>query len=58
MKKRVADLLIQCLEKQGVEVIFGIPGGKIDVVFDALVDSKIRVILCRHEQNAAFISIF
>lgn len=54
--KRVADLVVQCLEEQGVEFIFGIPGAKIDPVFDALVDSSIRLIVCRHEQNAAFMA--
>lgn len=51
-----ATLLVACLEKQGVEFIFGIPGAKIDAVFDALVDSSIKLILCRHEQNAAFMA--
>ncbi len=51
-----AQLLIQALEAQGVEYIFGIPGAKIDAAFDALVDSHIRLILCRHEQNAAFMA--
>jgi len=51
-----ADLLVKSLEAQGVEYIFGIPGAKIDKVFDTLVDSKIKTIVCRHEQNAAFIA--
>ncbi|MDF1645608.1 MAG: acetolactate synthase AlsS [Legionellaceae bacterium] len=51
-----ARLLIQCLEAQGVQYIFGIPGAKIDAVFDALLDSNIQLITCRHEQNAAFIA--
>ncbi len=51
-----ARLLIQCLERHGVQKIFGIPGAKIDTVFDALRDSKIQLILCRHEQNAAFMA--
>lgn len=55
-KKTGAQLLVQCLEAQGVEYIFGIPGAKIDRVFDALVDSKIKLIVCRHEQNATFIA--
>ena len=46
-------LLAECLLQQGVEVIFGIPGAKIDSLFDALLDTPIRVIVCRHEQNAA-----
>jgi len=52
--KSGAQLLVECLEQHGVEYIFGIPGAKIDAVFDALTDSKIQLIVSRHEQNAAF----
>lgn len=51
-----ADLLVKSLEAQGVEYVFGIPGAKIDKVFDSLLDSKIKTVVCRHEQNAAFIA--
>jgi acetolactate synthase I/II/III large subunit len=51
-----ADLLVKSLEAQGVRYIFGIPGAKIDKVFDTLLDSKIKTVVCRHEQNAAFIA--
>ncbi|MFO1084783.1 MAG: acetolactate synthase AlsS [Reyranellaceae bacterium] len=51
-----ARLLVQNLEAQGVEYIFGIPGAKIDPVFDALLESRIKTVVCRHEQNAAFIA--
>jgi acetolactate synthase-1/2/3 large subunit len=51
-----AELLVRNLEAQGVEYVFGIPGAKIDPVFNALVDSKIKTVVCRHEQNAAFIA--
>ena len=51
-----ADLVARILEAQGVTHAFGIPGAKIDKVFDALVDSKIKTVVCRHEQNAAFIA--
>jgi acetolactate synthase I/II/III large subunit len=51
-----ARLLVESLEAQGVEYVFGIPGAKIDGVFDALLDSKIKTVVCRHEQNAAFIA--
>lgn len=50
------QLLVKCLEELGVEYIFGIPGAKIDAVFNALVDSHIKLVVCRHEQNAAFIA--
>ena len=51
-----AQLLVKSLEAQGVEYVFGIPGAKIDKVFDALLDSTIKTVVCRHEQNAAFIA--
>jgi thiamine pyrophosphate-dependent acetolactate synthase large subunit-like protein len=51
-----AGLLVQSLEAQGVEYVFGIPGAKIDTVFDTLLDSTIKTVVCRHEQNAAFIA--
>ena len=51
-----AELLVKSLEAQGVKYVFGIPGAKVDKVFDTLVDSKIKAIVCRHEQNAAFIA--
>jgi acetolactate synthase I/II/III large subunit len=51
-----ADLLVKSLEAQGVEYVFGIPGAKIDKVFDSLLDSRIKTVVCRHEQNAAFIA--
>jgi acetolactate synthase-1/2/3 large subunit len=47
---------VKSLEAQGVEYIFGIPGAKIDKVFDTLLDSRIKTVVCRHEQNAAFIA--
>jgi acetolactate synthase-1/2/3 large subunit len=47
---------VESLEAQGVKHIFGIPGAKIDKVFDSLLDSSIQTIVCRHEQNAAFIA--
>src|SRR5580704_11373673 len=51
-----ARLLVKHLEAQGVEYVFGIPGAKVDPVFNALLDSKIKTVVCRHEQNAAFIA--
>jgi acetolactate synthase-1/2/3 large subunit len=51
-----AVLVVQTLEDRGVKYVFGIPGAKIDAVFDTLVDSKIQTVVCRHEQNAAFIA--
>ncbi len=48
-----SQALLEGLSIEGVEVIFGIPGGTIMPVYDALLDSKIRHILARHEQSAA-----
>ena len=56
MENRVptgAEKLIQCLEREGVEYIFGYSGGAAMPIFDALVDSSIELILVRHEQGAA-----
>jgi acetolactate synthase-1/2/3 large subunit len=47
-----AKAVVKSMEDEGVEVIFGIPGGVILPVFDALFDSHIRNILTRHEQGA------
>jgi acetolactate synthase-1/2/3 large subunit len=51
-----AEFLVTNLESKGVEYVFGIPGAKLDKLFDTLVDSKIKTVLCRQEQNAAFIA--
>lgn len=48
-----AQMLVNCLKKEGVEVIFGFPGGVVIPIYDALYDSDIRHILVRHEQGAA-----
>ncbi len=52
MKISGAELLLECLQKEGVDVIFGYPGGQVIPIYDALYDSKIRHILVRHEQGA------
>jgi len=54
--KTGAEVVVESLEKHGVEYVFGIPGAKIDKVFDALLNSSIKTVVCRHEQNAAFIA--
>ena len=48
-----AKALITSLEKEGVDVIFGLPGGANLPIYDALVDANFRHILVRHEQSAA-----
>ena len=52
MKLTGAQIMIKCLEKEGVEYVFGLPGGAILPTFDALYDSKLKFILVRHEQGA------
>ena len=52
MKLTGAQALIKSLEMEGVEVIFGLPGGCILPAYDPLLDSSIRHILVRHEQGA------
>ena len=54
--KTGAEVVVRTLEAQGVKYVFGIPGAKIDTVFNELVDSSIQTVVCRHEQNAAFIA--
>ncbi|MBI2250934.1 MAG: acetolactate synthase 2 catalytic subunit, partial [Brevundimonas diminuta] len=49
-----ARLLVSSLERMGVEVVFGYPGGAIMPIYDALTGSSLKHILVRHEQAAAF----
>jgi len=51
-----ADIVVETLEQHDVKWVFGVPGAKIDKVFNTLVDSSIQTVVCRHEQNAAFIA--
>ena len=52
MKMRGAEILLDCLKKEGVDTIFGYPGGSVLPIYDALFNSDIRHILTRHEQGA------
>jgi len=52
MMKQGAQILLDALRDEGVEVIFGIPGGSVIPLFDRLYDSPFQVILTRHEQGA------
>ena len=54
--KNGAELLVRCLENEGVEYIFGIPGEENIAFMDALLDSDIQFVLTRHEQGAAFMA--
>ena len=51
---KASDLFIDCLEAEGVERIFGVPGEENADVMISLMDSPIEFVLCRHEQAAAF----
>ena len=53
---KAAELFVRCLENEGVEYIFGIPGEENMDIMDALLDSPIKFITCRHEQGAAFMA--
>lgn len=56
MPATAAQLLVRCLEQEGVELVFGIPGEENIRFVDALRDSPIRYVLVRHEQAAAFMA--
>jgi acetolactate synthase-1/2/3 large subunit len=49
-----ARMLVECLVREGVDCIFGYPGGVTLPVYDVLYDHPIRHVLIRHEENAAF----
>ena len=53
---KASDLFVRALEKEGVEFIFGIPGEENLDMLESLRDSKIRLILTRHEQAAGFMA--
>ncbi len=52
-KLKGAQILVECLKREGVDVAFGIPGGANLPTFDALYQSDIKVVLTVHEQGAA-----
>ena len=53
---KASELLIRCLEHEGVRYIFGVPGERTLMSFDALLDSSIRFVVTRREQGAAFMA--
>ncbi|MEO1997013.1 MAG: acetolactate synthase large subunit [Planctomycetaceae bacterium] len=53
---KASDLFLRCLEAEGVEYIFGVPGEENADIMMSLLDSSIEFIVCRHEQGAAFIA--
>ena len=56
MKRNGAELIIEALERHGIEIVTGIPGGANLPIYNALYRSRIRHILARHEQGAGFIA--
>jgi len=53
---KASDLIVQCLENEGVRYVFGLPGEEIMDILDSLLDSPITFIPTRHEQGAAFMA--
>ena len=53
---KAAELFVKCLENEGIQYVFGIPGEENLDVMDALLDSPIQFITTRHEQGAAFMA--
>lgn len=53
---KASDLFVRCLENEGVEYIFGIPGEENLDVMDSMIGSEIKFITTRHEQGAAFMA--
>ena len=54
--KKVAEIIVDSIHEEGVDYIFGLPGGNAIPIFDALVDSPVKFILTRHEQGATHIA--
>lgn len=53
---KASDLFVKCLEAEGVEYIFGIPGEENLDLLNSIKDSSIKLIICRHEQAAGFMA--
>ncbi len=53
---KAAELFVRCLENEGIEFIFGIPGEENLDIMDALLESPIKFVVTRHEQGAAFMA--
>ena len=53
---KATELIVKCLENEGVEYIFGVPGEENLDLLDALLESSIRFVMTRHEQGAAFMA--
>src|SRR5258705_13881971 len=53
---KASDVIVRCLENEGVRYVFGVPGEEILDIIDSLVDSRIQFVPTRHEQGAAFMA--
>src|SRR5215212_387322 len=53
---KASDLLVRCLEAEGIRYVFGVPGEENADVMMSLEDSSLTFVLCRHEQGAAFMA--
>ncbi len=53
MKKAGAEILWECMQREGVEVVFGYPGGANMPIYDAMLNYPVHHVLVRHEQGAA-----
>ena len=53
---KVSDLLVRCLENEGVRYVFGVPGEEIEALLFSLERSSVKVITTRHVQGAAFMA--
>ena len=56
MKVAVSELIVRYLERLGVDYIFGMPGAHVLPIYDRLYESKVRTVLAKHEQGAAFMA--
>jgi acetolactate synthase I/II/III large subunit len=54
VKRTGAQIIWECLVREGVDVVFGYPGGAIMPAYDALLEYPVHHVLVRHEENAAF----
>ena len=54
-RERTADVLVEILLEQGVDTVFGLPGGTVAPIFDALLGHpEIKVVITKHEMSAMF----
>jgi len=56
MKIPVSELIVKYMERLGIEFVFGMPGAHIQPVYDSLYHSRVKTVLAKHEQGAAFMA--